>query len=212
MIENFASLLRINRFRVVVYLLGWIVMRTQRGTILVRIMQTILRMLALRLPFTTDDIIRLGDRVRTKNLPSFWIYFWISLFLCLVGWGGLFYLINETLPFLGPRWLFFFFLMLAVTGLVLPVTYFLNRRFPSDPPADSGVVLREAMWAGVYACALVWLQLGRVLNPGLMVVLAAGMLLVEFLLRLRERTVWTPQPADGPGEEQDEEDDEFDDD
>ncbi len=150
--------------------------------------------------------------MRAKTLPSFWIFFWISIFLCLAGWGGLVYLVLETLPYLGPRWLFFFFLMLAFTGPALPVVYFLNRRFPTEPPADGGVVLREAMWVGVYACALAWLQLGRVLNPGLVVVLAAGLLLVEFLLRLRERTVWSPKPAQEPAPSEDEEEDEFADD
>ena len=142
------------------------------------------------------------------------MFFWISVFLCLTGWGGLVYLVLETLPYLGPRWLFFFFLMLGGTGLALPVAYFLNRRFPTDPPTHSDVVMREAMWVGVYVCALAWLQLGRVLNPGLTIVLAAGMLLVELLLRLGERTVWIPKPADGPEETQkpNEEEDELDDD
>lgn len=132
-----------------------------------------------------------------KKLPSFWIFFWISLFLCLAGFGGLLYLMLETLPTLGPRWLFFFFLMLALTGLALPVTYFLNRRFPTDPPADSGIVLREAMWFGLYGCALAWLQLGRVLTSGTVLVLAAGIMLVEFLLRLGERSLWAPKDEVG---------------
>jgi hypothetical protein len=134
--------------------------------------------------------------VYRKKLGSYWIYLWISLFLSLAGWGGLVYLLLETLPDLGPRWLFFFFLMLALSGMSLPVTYFLNRRFPTTPPADSGVVLREAMWFGVYGCTLAWLQLGRVLTPGMAVVLAAGLILVEFLLRMGERSLWAPKEED----------------
>jgi len=164
------------------------------------------------LPFSLDDIINLGDRVRVKSLPSFWMFLLVSLFLCLVGWGGLVYLILQTVPFLGPRWMFFFFLMLAFTGLAMPVTYFLNRRFPSQPPADSSVVLRQAMWSGVYACALAWLQLGRVLNTGLVVVLAMVFLLVEFLLRLRERSLWMPAAVEEAEADEDEEEDEFEDD
>jgi hypothetical protein len=140
--------------------------------------------------------------VNTKKLPSFWIFFWISVFLTLTGVAGLVYLLLETLPDLGPRWLFFFFLMLALSGLSLPVTYFFNRRFPSDPPADSNVVLREAMWVGVWGCSLAWLQLGRVLNPGMALVLAVGLVLVEFLLRIGERSLWTPKEEDvGVGNE-----------
>lgn len=139
--------------------------------------------------------------MKSKKLPSFWIYFWISLFLSLVGLGGLLYLMLETLPLLGPRWLFFFFLMLALSGLALPVTYFFNRRFPTIPPADSSVVLREAMWVGVYGCTLAWLQLGRVLTPGTALVLATGLMLVEFLLRLGERSLWTPKEEAGADDE-----------
>lgn len=131
--------------------------------------------------------------VNSKKLPSFWIFIWISVFLSLAGWGGVLYLVLETLPELGPRWLFFFFLMLALSGLALPVAYFLNLRFPTDPPADSSIVLREAMLVGVYGCTLTWLQIGRVLTPGMAVVLAAGLILVEYLLRLGERTLWSPK-------------------
>lgn len=145
-------------------------------------------------------------------MPSFWIFFWVSVFLCLVGWGGLLYLVLDTLPYLGPRWLFFFFLMLAFTGMALPITYFLNRRFPSMPPAENSVLLRQAMWVGVYACALAWLQLGRVLNSGLVVVLAAGLLLIEILLRLRERSLWVPAEGSESEPGEDEEEDEFEDD
>ena len=181
------------------------------------IMETNLHFPTLHLPFAARDIINPGDRVRTKSLPSFWMFFWISVFLFLTGWGGLAYLVLNTLPYLGPRWLFFFFLMLAFTAIGLPVAYFLNRRFPSDPPSDSSVVLREAMWVGVYVCTLVWLQLGRMLNPGLGAILAAGFLLVELLLRLRERAVWSPpKSAEDSAASQDdkdgEEEDEFDND
>ena len=132
--------------------------------------------------------------------------FWVSLFLCLVGWGGIVYLILQTLPYLGPRWFFFFFLSLGLSGIALPVMYFFNRRFPSIPPVESSVVLREAMWIGVYGCALAWLQMGRVLSPVVIVILAAGLLFVEMLLRLRERSLWVPsddQLAQEAGSEDD---------
>ncbi len=150
----------------------------------------------------------MGNDVKIQRLPSFWIYFWLSVLFCLAGWGGLVYLVTQTLPYLGPRWLFFFFLMLAFTGLALPVTYFINRRFPSDPPVESGVVLREAMWVGIYACAMAWLQLGRVLSGGIAVLLAAGLTLIEILLRMRERSQWIPLVEEPPSTEEFEEEDE----
>lgn len=167
---------------------------------------------------TIDDIInsRIAG-VMSQKLPSFWSILWVSLFLAVIGWGGLVLLIFLTLPTLAPRWMFFFLLMTALTGSALPVTYFLNRRFPSDPPVESGVVLREAMWVGIFGSLLAWLQMGRVLTTGLMVVLAVGLILVEFLLRMSERSQWSPdkhtgQPvaaAEGAGGESAE--DEFDD-
>lgn len=148
----------------------------------------------------------------TNKLPSFWSILWVSLVLCTVGYGGLIFLLFLTLPDLFPRWLFFFLLTIAVSGSALPVTYFLNRRFPTDPPVESGVVLREAMWFGIFASLLAWLQMGQVLTSGLIVVLGSGLLLVEFLLRMSERSQWSPsktsasspadlQPDDAPDED-----------
>lgn len=153
-----------------------------------------------------------------QKLPSFWSILWISLILCLIGWGGLVFLVNMTVPTLAPRWLFFFLLTLALSGTALPVTYFLNRRFPTDPPIESGVIVREAMWIGVYGGLLAWLQMGRVLTSGLVIVLAFGMLLVELLLRLGERSQWSPgkssksqEPEDEDLEEEDLDDEDLDD-
>ena len=155
------------------------------------------------------DIIHSGEDVKTQRLPSFWIFFWLSLFFLLAGWGGLAYLVFQTLPYLAPRWLFFFFLMLALTGLAIPVAYFFNRRFPSNPPVESAVVVRESMWVGIYGCAIAWLQLGRVLTPGIVVLLAAGFISIEALLRLRERSQWPVQAEEEevPEDEDEEEDD-----
>ncbi len=133
--------------------------------------------------------------MNTQKLPSFWSFLWISLVLGTIGWGGLIILVFMTLPTLGPRWLFFFLFTLAVSGTSLPWIYFLNRRFPSDPPVDASVVLREAMWCGVYGCLLAWLQMGRVLTSGLAFILLIGLLLVEFLLRLGDRSQWSPARA-----------------
>ena len=151
------------------------------------------------------------------KLVSFFTFIWISLILCLIGWGGLVVLVIATLPTLGPRWSFFFLLTLALSGTALPVAYFLNRRFPTDPPADSSMVLRESMWFGVYGSLLAWLQMGRVLNTGLALVLGVGLVLVEFLLRLSERSQWSPgrnapvtDPASGDEEEEEDEDEEED--
>lgn len=116
----------------------------------------------------------------------------LSLVLTIVGMGGLLLIIQSTVPTLGPRWLFFFLGVLALTGPALPVVYFLNRRFPSDPPVEGMVILRQALWVGVYGSTIAWLQLGRVLTVGLALILAGVFVLIEFLLRLFERSRWNP--------------------
>jgi hypothetical protein len=113
-----------------------------------------------------------------------------SIFLFIIGWGGLITLVLTTLPTVGPRWLFFFLSVLAVTGTALPITAFLNRRFPSTPPPTYMVVVRQALWFAIYVSTLIWLQMGRVLNPALAILLAIGLGLIEFLLRLSEKSQW----------------------
>jgi hypothetical protein len=113
-----------------------------------------------------------------------------SIFLFVLGWGGLIILFATTLPTVGPRWLFFFLCVLAITGTTLPITAFLNRRFPSTPPSTYFVIVRQALWFAVYVSTLIWLQMGRVLNLALAVLLAIGLSLIEFLLRLSEKSQW----------------------
>jgi hypothetical protein len=116
-----------------------------------------------------------------------------ALILMVLGWGGLYYVTNYTEPSGGTRWLFFFTAVLALSGTALPITAFLNRRFPSNPPAGGAVITRQAVWAGIYLPILLWLRLGRVANVSLALLLAAGLILIEFLLRLRERSAWKPE-------------------
>jgi hypothetical protein len=116
-----------------------------------------------------------------------------AIILAGAGWAGLVYLVFFTLPTLWPRWLFFFLTVLALTGTVLPMVAFLNRRFPSMPAPTPAVVLRQSLWVGIYGTALAWLQIGRVLTPALAGLLALGLILIEWLLRLRERAQWRPE-------------------
>jgi hypothetical protein len=116
----------------------------------------------------------------------------VALLLALVGWAGLAYLFIFTLPTLGPRWLFFFLIVVAVSGIFLPLVAFLNRRFPTQPPATANTLLREASLVSIYFATLAWLQLGRVLTMPLVLLLAFGLVLVEFLIRLREKSRWEP--------------------
>lgn len=122
--------------------------------------------------------------------PSPFSFLPTTLLFLIVGWGGLVWLLNFTEPTLWPRWLFFFLVVVAFTGAALPVTSFLNYRFPGEPPATVRVILRQALWVGVFASTLAWLQIGGVLNLALIIILAMAFLAIEWFLRLRERSRW----------------------
>jgi hypothetical protein len=115
-----------------------------------------------------------------------------SIFLFIIGWGGLTILFFNTLPTVGPRWLFFFLFVLALAGTALPVVAFFNRRFPSSPPATPPVVIRQATWVGLLGATIAWLQIGRVLTTPMVLLLIIGFILIEYLLRLSEKSQWSP--------------------
>jgi hypothetical protein len=119
------------------------------------------------------------------------------LILIIIGWGGLALLFTFSLPTVWPRWAFFVLWDLALTGTALPVTWFLNLRFPGTPPAGDAVVVRQAIWVGVYAATLAWLQLGGIASLWFVLGLAAGLASIEVLIRMRERSRWQPASAGG---------------
>ncbi len=130
--------------------------------------------------------------------PSTRQYVFSALFLMLVGWGGLALLIVVfgVPPLVWARWGFFALWLTALTGTALPVVYFLNLRFPSDPPAEPNAIVRQAVWVGVYGATLAWLQLGQLATLWVWLGLAGGLVGIEYLVRSRERARWTP-PLEG---------------
>jgi hypothetical protein len=127
--------------------------------------------------------------VETYNFKPFIIP---SLLLFLVGWGGLAAIVNLTLPFVWFRWGLFILLIAAITGTMLPIVYFFHRRFPSGPPAEPNVIIRQAMWFGIYGATLAWLQLGRLVTVYVILGLAGGLIALEYFTRLREKARWKP--------------------
>lgn len=115
-----------------------------------------------------------------------------SLLLMSIGWGGLYWLITQTLPYVWPRWGFFVLSLMAITGTLLPIVYFFHRRFPGEQPAESNVIVRQAMWFGVYGATLAWLQLGRLVTVYVVLGLAGGLIAIEYFMRLREKAHWKP--------------------
>jgi hypothetical protein len=57
---------------------------------------------------------------------------------------------------------------------------------------NTGIILRQAIWVGIYCDLLIWLQLGRALETSRAIFIALGLIVIEFLLRMRERNQYQP--------------------
>lgn len=113
-----------------------------------------------------------------------------AIVLAIGGWSGLYLVTTNTLPTLGPRWVFFFLWSAATTGSSIPFLWMLNRRFRSESHAPPKVLLREGILVGLFASTSLWLQLNRMLSLTLALLLAAGLFAIEWLLRFVERNLW----------------------
>ena len=89
--------------------------------------------------------------------------------------------------------------LVAITGIALPLVYILNRRFlragvqSGGPTAPSFmVVLRQAMWVGLWAAFCVWLQMNRVLGLAGAGLMAVVLILFELLLQVRTQAANAP--------------------
>ena len=117
----------------------------------------------------------------------------LSVFaLIVVGWGGIVALFYYSPPYVWARWGFFVLGIMALTGTALPVVYFLHRRFPTDPPAEPNVIVRQSLWVGVFAATLAWLQLGRLVTLYVILGLAGGLIVIEYFIRIREKAIRKP--------------------
>lgn len=80
--------------------------------------------------------------------------------------------------------------LVAATGLALPITYFLNRRFSPRVSRSNPhflVVLRQAMFIGFWASFCFWLQMNRMLGIAVVILVAGVLILFEILLQIRTR-------------------------
>ena len=118
--------------------------------------------------------------------PTFRPYILRTLILLLLGWGGLAALFYYTEPTVLPRWGMFAALIVALTATAFPIVYFVSTRF-DEHPAEPYVLVRQAIWVGVYGATLAWLQLAHLVTIYVALGLAGGLIALEFILRLRER-------------------------
>jgi len=118
---------------------------------------------------------------------TFRIYRFSTFLLLLLGWSGLAWVLLNSLPYVWSRWAFFVFGIMGLTGIALPIVYFLHQKFPENPPAEPNVIIRQALWVGVYGGTLAWLQLGRLVTLNVILALAGGLVAAEYFIRIREK-------------------------
>lgn len=78
--------------------------------------------------------------------------------------------------------------LVAVTGLMLPLAAFLNMRFGQES-FQWFVALRQAMWVGLWVSFCTWLQMNRSFGIGVAVLVAVVLIMFEVLLQIRSRAV-----------------------
>ena len=113
--------------------------------------------------------------------------------LALIGWAGLAGLILNVDPRTGtlPVWFFFVMGVMALTGTAVPFVRYLNRRF-AHTPTPPIVLLRQPLWFGLFGATCTWLLKSGILSLATALLLGAGLGGVEWFLRMRERSRWTP--------------------
>ncbi|HSM58575.1 MAG TPA: hypothetical protein VK879_20645 [Candidatus Sulfomarinibacteraceae bacterium] len=78
--------------------------------------------------------------------------------------------------------------MVATTGLTLPIAYYANRRFGPEAGAPSFlIVVRQALLVGLWLAFCIWLQMNRSLGIAVATLVAVVLVLFEILLQVRTR-------------------------
>ncbi len=113
----------------------------------------------------------------------------MGLILSAIGATGLVFVFLNTQPFIGPRWLLFFFVSVLACGISLPIFTMVQNRFSKNKLSE-GVLVRESILFAIYLDLLLWLQLGRVLTNAVILLLGIGFILLEIFLRMSEKAVF----------------------
>ena len=118
-----------------------------------------------------------------------------GILLAALAWTALVWLIFNTIATVPNRWLFFLLAQVALSGTALPFVRYLHQRFdkPGLPPLNYMVLVRQSILVGLYGVICLWLRIPRLLSVPLALILLLALVMVEFFLRLRERTQWRPE-------------------
>jgi len=84
-----------------------------------------------------------------------------------------------------------------VTGLALPIVYYLNLRFSKVRYPRFLLVLRQSMWVGAWIAFCVWLQMNRTFGVAIALLVGAVLIIFEILLQVRTRAVTIQLPEAG---------------
>jgi hypothetical protein len=111
-----------------------------------------------------------------------------AIVLAVASWFGLYQVITTMRPLVGPRFVFFLLLMVAVACTAIPFVRYLNVRFTMvhQPLPSSGVIVRQSVWVGLYVVMCAWLQIPRVLSLPIAFFLALALIVIEIFIRGRE--------------------------
>lgn len=115
----------------------------------------------------------------------------LAIITTLMSLAGLGYVVMTQAPTILTTALFFPLVFLVVSSTMVLIGAWLRLRIGVDE--ESGVILRQGAWAGLYASLCAVLQLAQMLDAVVAVVLAAIFVLLElFLLQRPERIrrVW----------------------
>ncbi len=118
-----------------------------------------------------------------------------GVLLAVGGWSGLIWLLSNALPTVPNRWAFYGLVHVALTGTALPFVHLLHKRFSREHAVtlEPGVLVRQANWVGLFGAACIWLRIPRLLSLPMAIVLMIALIIIESLLRLRERMQWRPE-------------------
>jgi hypothetical protein len=88
-------------------------------------------------------------------------------------------------------------IVVAFTGLAMPIVYLLNKRFSPDTrsgePPRFLVVVRQAMFVGFWVAFCVWLQMNRTMGFAVAALVAGVLILFEILLQIRSHAATVEQ-------------------
>jgi hypothetical protein len=78
-------------------------------------------------------------------------------------------------------------IVVSVSGLMLPVAHYLNKKLSQGENSNYLVVLRQAMWVAIWAAFCTWLQINRSFGWGVAILVAAVFFVLEIMLQVRTK-------------------------